>query len=120
MLGCEHHGRDAEDRVDARREDRDHLLATFDRKSDVGAVAAPDPLALAREDSLRPSALDLGHMVEELVGVVGYAREPLLHLALDDGRLAAPAFAALRLLVREDDLLLRAPVQRTELAIDEP
>src|SRR5262249_49731858 len=87
----------AEDRVDARGEDRD-LRARQAGRGGNGeiherALAAADPVALHGAHFFRP-ALELVELVQEFVRVLRGAHEPLLQLALLNLRLfMAPAAA---------------------------
>ena len=115
VLGRQDEERRAEQRVRARREDRvvdPQLLAA---KRDLGALGAPDPVALHRLDVLGP--LDRLEVVEQAVGVVGDAEEPLLELAGLDLVAAALAAAVDDLLVGEHGLVVGAPVDRGLLAV---
>ena len=87
-------------------------------KRDLGPLAAADPVALHRLDVLGP--LDLVEIVEQAVGVLGDAKEPLLELADLDLVAAALAAAVDHLLVGEHGLVVRAPVDRRLLAVGEP
>ena len=107
VLGGQHHEGGAEDGVDAGGEDADGLLA-FDREVDLGPRGAADPVPLLDEHAVRPA--QGRHVVEELVLVGGDAQEPLVELALLHDAVAAPAGPALGLLVGEDGLAGRAPV----------
>ncbi len=118
VLRREHHERRAPDRVDARREDPDRVAA-LDREVDLGAVRLPHPVALLLQHALGPGR-ELRHVVEESVLVGGDAEEPLLHVPLLDRVAAAPAVAALGLLVREHGEAGRAPVDRGLRAIGDP
>ena len=117
MLWCHHEEGGAEEGVRAGGEDRvvdAELLAAED---DLGALGAADPVALHGLDVLGP--LDRLEVVEEAVGVVGDAQEPLLELAhLHDGA-AALAAAVDDLLVGEDGGVVRAPLDRGLLAVGE-
>ena len=88
MLGRHHEEGRAEERVGPRREDGvvdPELLAAEDH---LGALGAPDPVALHRLDVLGP--VDRVEVVEQPLGVVGDAEEPLLELAqLDERRRSA-------------------------------
>ena len=59
-------------------------------------------------------------VVQQLVGVRGDPEEPLHHVPRDDGRPAALAPAVDHVLVGDDRLVLRAPVDRRLLAIGQP
>ena len=108
VLGRQHHEGGAVDGVDARGEDAQGGAA-LDREVDLGPVRAADPVALLREHALRPG-LQVLHVVEQLVLVGRDAQEPLLHPAFLHLALAAPADAALGLLVGQHRLAGGAPV----------
>ena len=82
----------------------------------MGARAPADPVLLHLQDVLGPLP-ERGVAGEELLGVGRDPQEPLLHLLLGDGRFAAPAAAADDLLVGQDGLALRAPVDPAFLAV---
>ena len=95
MLGGEDHASGAVDGVDAGGEDADGLAGRGQSEIGLGAVRAPDPVALHGEDALGPAAFQLGHVVEKLVGVIRDPEKPLLEGALLDGGLFMPPAAAL-------------------------
>ena len=118
VLGGEHEKGGAEERVRAGGEHRivdPQLLAA---EGHLGALGAPDPVALHRLHVLGP--VDFLEVVEQAVGVVGDPEEPLLELAhLDRG--AAPLAAPVdHLLVGEHRRVLRAPLHGRLLAVGEP
>ena len=118
MLGREHEERRAEERVRTRREDGDVDVLLLDPEDDLGALAAPDPVALHRQHVLGPG-LEQAHLVEQVVGVLGDAEEPLLQVpALDLGAAALTAPVD-HLLVREHGLVVRAPVDGRFPAVGE-
>ncbi len=87
---------------------------------DLGAFGAADPVALHGEDALGPAAFELGHIVEQLVGVGGDFEEPLVEGALFDlGVLMAPAAAFDDLFIGEDGGALGAPVEERAFAVGE-
>ena len=96
--------------VRTRGEHRDGLVATVDMEIDVGAFGAADPVALHRQHVFGPAVLQLLHIVEQAVGVVGDLEVPLVELAFGDLGLAALAAPVHHLLVREHGLVFRAPV----------
>ena len=121
VLGREDHERGAEQRVRTGREHAQLLAARVvagrcGAEDDLGALGAADPVGLHEPDRLGP--VD-AREVEQLVRVLRDAEEPLLEVALDDRRAAAPAdpVGALDLLARQHDLVLGAPVDRRHLAI---
>ena len=118
VLGREHEERRAEERVGTRREDGDVDVQLLDPEDDLGALGAPDPVALHRQDVLGPG-LEQAHLVEQVVGVVGDAEEPLLEVPALDLGAAALAAPVDHLLVREHGLVVRAPVDGRLLAVGE-
>ncbi len=110
MLGREHQEVRAVDRIDARREDVD--LAERDPRP----FRPSDPVPLHRQHFFRPLVEPLGRL-QQLVGIVGDAEEPLLELAHLDDRAAPPALAVDDLLVGEDGLAARAPVDLRALLV---
>ena len=118
VLRREHEERGAEERVRTRREDRQLLPAPLDAEDDASALRAADPVALHREDAVRP-VLEQRHLVEQLIGVVGDPEEPLRQVLRLDLVAAALAAAVDHLLVREHGLVVRAPLDRSLLAVGE-
>ena len=121
MLGRQHHEGRAEHRVRPRGEDADRLdVIGLHREGDLGAFAAADPVGLHQPDRLRPVH---AAEVQQLVGVVGDAEEPLLQVALDDRACRSASNADRRpqhLLARQHHLVLRAPVDRRHGPIRQP
>ncbi len=118
VLGRHHEEGRAEQRVRTGREDGvvDAHLRVGER--DLGALGAADPVALHRDHVLRP--VDRREIVEQAVGVVGDAEEPLLELAQLDGGAAALAGAVDDLLVGQHGGVLGTPVDRGLLAVGQP
>ena len=117
VLGGHHEERRAEQRVRPRREHGvvdPELLAAEDH---LGALGAPDPVALHRLDVLGP--VDRVEIVKQPLGVVGDPQEPLLELAQLDLRAAALTMAVDHLLVREHRGVVGAPVDRRLPAVGE-
>ena len=79
----------AVDGVDARGEDGDLVACragcAVELEIDQRAFAAADPVALLRDDLLGPAGQCV-EVLEQFVGVIGDAQEPLLQLALLDQR----------------------------------
>ena len=119
MLRRQAHERRPEDRVGPRREDGDLARTAVERKADLRARAAADPVALHGDDALRP-ALQPIEIGQQLLRVRRDAEEPLLQLALLDRSVAAPAGAVAHLLVRQHGLAARAPVDRAAALVGEP
>ena len=119
MLGREHHVRGAEQRVGTGGEHLDlDALVPDDRERDVGADAAPDPVALHDLDRLGPvEEVEIG---DEPVGVRGDREHPLLQRTLEHrvvAALAAPVGGDL--FVREHGAQRGAPVDRRLLEVRE-
>src|SRR5215204_5743292 len=117
MLRGQHKRRRSVDSVDTRGEHTDLLVAVLDRKLDIRAFAASDPVTLALQNFLGPTVFDLLDVGDELLGIVSDAQEPLFQIAFLDWGATAPADAARRLLVREHGLFFRAPVDLRDLLI---
>ena len=116
VLGRQDHEGHAERRVGPGGEDPDDVVAALDRQVELGALGAADPVALHGLDPLGPVQAVEG--VQQLVGVGGDAEEPLLEVALDHQVAAALAGAVGQdLLVGQDGLAARAPVDRGVLAV---
>ncbi len=108
VLGCHDEERRAEERVRSRGEDRVVDAQLLVAEGDLRALGAPDPVALHRLDVRGP--LDGVEVVEQAVGVVGDAEEPLLELADLDEVAAALAAPVDDLLVGQDRLVVGAPL----------
>ena len=80
MLGSQYHKGRTPQRVGTRGKD-DDVIALFGLEHDIGAFAPPDPVCLHGFHTLRP--VDLAK-VEEFLGIVGDAEEPLLQVLLDN------------------------------------
>ena len=115
MLGGHDEERRAEERVRPRREDRVVDPQLLVAEGDLRALRAPDPVALHRLDVRGP--LDRVEVVEQAVGVVGDAEEPLLELAHLDEVAATLAAPVDDLLVGEDGLVVGAPLDGRLAAI---
>ena len=118
VLGRQHEERRPEERVRARREHRDVHLQLVDPEDHLGALGTADPVPLHGQHVLGPG-LEQAHLVEEAVGVVGDAEEPLLQVPALDLGAAALAPPVDHLLVREHRLVVRAPVDRRFLPVGE-
>ena len=118
VLRREHEERGAEQRVRPRREDGNVDVQLLVAEQHLRPLGAPDPVALDRLRLLGP--VDQSQVVEQLVGVRGDPEEPLHHVPRDDGRPAALAPAVDHVLVGDDRLVLRAPVDRRLLPVGQP
>ncbi len=119
VLGGDGHVGHSHDRVRARGVDAQLLLGALDAELHVDALGAADPVALHGAHLLRP-AIEPVDGVEQLLGIVGGAHEPLLDLALLDQRAGAPPPAVDHLLVGQHRLVHRVPVDRRRGAIGQP
>ena len=88
-------------------------------EADQRAVRAADPVALHRQHLVRP-LVQLLRSVEQLVGILRDAQEPLLQVARPDRRAAAPAAAVHHLLVGQHGPAVGTPVHRRLPAVGEP
>ena len=78
---------------------------------ELGTLGTPDPVALHELGPLGP--LEVVEGLEQLVGVLGDAEEPLLEVALDDDVAGALTGAVgQHLLVGQHGLTARAPIDR--------
>ena len=110
----------AEGRVGPGREDANRQAGSADHgEIELGAFALADPVALHREDALRP-ADEAVTPLEELLRVRRDLEVPALDLPVDDLGVAAPAPARLHLLVGQHGLAPRAPVHAGALLVREP
>ena len=102
----------AEGGVDPGREDPDsEPIATLDGEVELRALGPPDPVALHRLRPLGP--LEVVEGLQELVGVLGDAEEPLLEVTLDDNVARAVTRAVGQdLLVGQHGLTAGTPVDR--------
>ena len=119
VLGRQDDEGDAEDRVDPGRECRKRLLLQSvlgDVELYLDPLAAADPVRLHHVDPLRPLYLRL---VEQLVRVTHDAEEPLVHVAVGDSRIAPLAQPVDHLLVGQDRVARRAPVDRRIVSVCE-
>ena len=123
MLGRDDHEGDAEHRVGTGRVDSEIFADIRTRvvnelKLGESALGATDPVLLL-ELYIR-KIINLVESGEELVGVLGYAQIPDILRLLDYVAVADIALAALRILVREDDLAGGAVVDESLRAEDKP
>ncbi len=77
-----------------------------------------DPVLLHQPDLLGPAVQGL-QTVDQVVGIVGDAQEPLVQLALFDHRARTPAAPVDHLLIGQDGVVDRVPVDHPVLAIDQ-
>ena len=126
LLGQRMVGRDAdegcaEQRVGAGRVDLDPVMAlggVDGRERELEPARAADPVGLHRLDLGRP-VVEPVQRLEQVLGEIRDAEEPLRQLAPLDQRARAPAAAVLDLLVGEHGHVDRVPVHHRVLAVDE-
>ena len=109
MLGRQHEKGGPKQGVRTRRKDGNLGLAIDNAKDHLGAMRTPDPVALHRQYALGP-VFQLIHVIEQTIGVVGDAEEPLVEIARLDLGAATLAAAVHDLLVGEHRLVLRTPL----------
>ncbi len=124
VLHCEHEEGDAPERVRSGGEDPDLVAGLLDLERDVCTLAAADPVPLHGQDALGPLDQRVD-VVQQPLRVVGDLVEPLRQIAALDRRPAAFTRTLDHLLVRQDRLVLRAPVDGSVLpvrqaALEEP
>ena len=119
-VGRHHHERRAVQGVGARGEDAHGLLAAVDGERHPRTLGAADPVALHRQHALGPLALELLHVVEQPLGVVGDLEVPLRQLTLRHDGTAPLAEPLHDLLVGEHGLVVGAPVDERGLAVRQP
>src|SRR5690606_5127533 len=95
------------------------FIATLGLEDHLRALAAPDPVLLHRDDTLRP--VDVAE-VQQFVGVVRDLEEPLVQPLLDDRRAAPLAYPLLadHLLAGQRRVAVRAEVNRRFLLVGQP
>ena len=118
VLGSKHHEGGAVHGVGAGREDGERFIdaLNIDGEAQGGALGAADPVALHGGDGFGPVE---AAEVEQLLGVVGDAEEPLGEEAALDGFVGALAEAVSHLLVGEHGLAAGAPVRGSLGAVGE-
>ncbi len=120
VLGGHDGIRHAEARVRAGGEDPHRQVgAPLHRQVELGALGPPDPVALHDLGPFRP--LEVVESGEEVVGVLGDAKEPLLQVALlDDVARALTGAVGQHLLVGQDRLAAGTPVDRGQGPVGQP
>ena len=129
MVGRDRHELRAEQRVGTGRIDFELGRLRFageraerlgiDDEANQQALRAPNPVALHETDFFRP-AVETVEARQEIVRIFGDPEEPLRELALLDDRPRAPAAPVDHLLVGENRLIDRVPVDLRLLARDKP
>ena len=103
----------------ARRGRRQEVGGLGDLPPEGRAAALADPVLLHQPDLVGPAAFKLLQPLDQVVGIVGDAQEPLVQLALLDHGARTPAAAVDDLLIGEDGVVDRIPVDDRVLAIDQ-
>ena len=85
---------------------------------ELQALGPTDPVLLHHPDFLGPAVKGL-QVVRQLAGVVGDAHGPLVQLALFNRGTGPPALAVDNLLIGQDGLVDRVPVDDAFLAVDQ-
>ena len=118
MLRGEHHEGRAPQRIRPGGEDL-HRIAVFGVKDHRGPLGTSDPVGLQRLDALGP--IQAGK-VQQLIGVIGDAEEPLLQMLLDHRRTAAFTVTVFppHLLARQRSVATGAKIHRRQGAVGQP
>ncbi len=114
---CQERG--AEEGVRPRREDFDPLVPAGDIEPDPRTFGSADPVLLHQPHPLGP-ALEAADSVEQLLGEQCDAQRPLRQQPLFDDRAGTPAATVDDLLVREDGVFDRVPVDPGFPAVGKP
>ena len=119
VLGCEHEERHTPQRVGPGGEHRHLVTGLGDLEDHLRPRRPPDPVALHGQNPFRPPT-QLGHVLQQPVGVGGDLEEPLDQVAADHHRAAPFASTVDHLFVRQHRLVLGAPVGGGQLSIGQP
>ena len=109
-IGCDDEEGRAVQGVRSRCVHRYWVIAPLDREVDLRTSRLPDPIALHEQHLLRPCPLQLLHVIEETLGIVGDPQIPLGELLLGDLGIAALTCTFDHLLIRQHRLAFRAPI----------
>ena len=93
------------------------VLGGLNLEAHLGTFGAANPVALHEQHAVGPLALQLLHVVQQLLGVVGDLEVPLVQGLLGHGGAAALAGTVDDLLISEHGLVLGAPVDHGVLAV---
>ena len=99
--------------------DGQSLIVVFNVEGDLHAFRTADPVALHGLNGIRP-VVQRVQIVQQFVSVSGDFDKPLWDLFTLNFGVAAPAAAVDNLFVRENGLVVRAPVNGRRLLIDRP
>ena len=118
MMGRDRHEGGAEQGVGTGREDLQRSVPALDAEVDPRPLRPSDPVPLHDPDPLGP-AVQAVQRVEQLVGIGRDAKEPLAELAPFDHGARPPAAAVDHLLVGQNRMVHRIPVDPGFPAIDQ-
>ena len=93
------------------------ILGRLNLEAHLSTLGAANPIALHEQHAVGPLALQLLHVVQQLLGVVGDLEVPLVQGLLGHGGAAALAGTVDDLLISEHGLVLGAPVDHGVLAV---
>ena len=116
-VGGDDEERRAVQRVGAGGEHGHRLVPSLDREPDLGTLGAADPVPLHQQHPVGPVALQRRHVRQQPVGVLGDLEIPLRQQPPDHFGAAPFAMAADHLLVGQDGLVDRAPVDIAVFAV---
>ena len=121
VFRCQHHVARPREGVGSGGEHGDRLiLCSLNAEADLRPFRATDPVGLHGAHPFRP-ALEGVQVVEQRLGVVGDAQEPLIQLALFHQSSGAPGAAVtIHLLIGQHGLVDGIPVDGGVLAIGQP
>src|SRR5205085_2548035 len=113
-------GAGAVNRIHSRRKHFEASVFALQWKAHASTARFPNPIALHYQNALGPAALQLRHIVEQRIRILGDAQEPLFYFfGLDRCVIVLPTAAVDHLLVRKHGLALGAPVDATTLAVSQ-
>jgi len=116
-VGGYHHESRAEQRVRAGGECGDRLIAALDFEGDCRALRTSDPVSLHRQNPIGPARLQLIHVIEQSLRIVGDLEIPLIELAFGNRGAAPLALTIDDLFVRQHGLVFGAPVDERVFAV---
>ena len=93
------------------------VLGRLNLEAHLSTLRAANPVALHEQHAVRPLALQLLHVIQQLLGVIGDLEVPLVQRLLRHGSTATLTRTVHNLLVREHSLVLGAPVNHGVLTV---
>jgi hypothetical protein len=118
MLRRDNHEGDSEEGVTSGRIDAEAVIGSLDREVDESTLRPSNPVYLLLLDIL--GIIDILQALEQLVCVLCDAEIPDLLRELNDIIVADIALAALGILVGEDNLAVRAVIDKCRIAEHKP